>query len=48
MMRYPLRIVTYGMNFRELIKKHPSIIGLTIGFIILLFIIVTILTTQHP
>ena len=45
---HPCRIVRQGMNFRELIKNHPSIIGLTVGFFILLFIIITILTTKHP
>jgi len=34
------------MNFRELVKKHPSVIGLIIGACILLFIIFTIVTQQ--
>ena len=34
------------MDYKELIKKHPSIIGLIIGACILIYIIFTIITQQ--
>gem|GEM_PF-1741728 len=36
------------MNVRKLLTEHPSIIGITIGLIILAFIVFTILTTKRP
>jgi hypothetical protein len=33
---------------RKLLSEHPSIIGIIIGAIILVFIAVTILTTKPP
>ena len=36
------------MNVRKLLTEHPSIIGLVVAFIILVFIAFTILTTKRP
>jgi hypothetical protein len=38
--------VAQNMNFGELVKKHPSIIGLIVAAFILIFIAVTILTKK--
>jgi hypothetical protein len=37
-----------NMDFKAFLKAHPSVIGLAIGAVILIFIIVTIATTQRP
>ena len=34
------------MGAKEFVKKHPSIIGITIGLVILVYIAVTILSKQ--
>jgi hypothetical protein len=36
------------MNVKKLLSEHPSIIGITIGIIILIIIVATILTTKPP
>ena len=41
-------VVGRNMNARKLITEHPSIIGITVGIIILVFIVFTILTTKRP
>jgi hypothetical protein len=41
-------LVGRNMDVRKLISEHPSIIGITVGIIILLYIAVTILTTKRP
>jgi len=35
------------MELKAFLKKHPSVIGLTVGLLILIFIAVTIITQQH-
>jgi len=34
------------MDFKQLVKKHPSIIGIVIGLCILAFIAFTVITQQ--